>query len=265
MRRFSLFITLLSVYPSIVAGADTDIFIPHVVAGREPVSGLFLKTTFHMWNISAEEVLGRIDLFTNDNKPMDAFIELVGPGMPGYTSSGTFSIPPSGGFMPKTATEWSMPVEDIPFLVGWAKITTSARVGLVVTIAALSRDESKAYTVVTSTSLVPETVTSFSTFGLVDYQAATGLAILNPSATEQREVRVSLFDALGLKKGQRTLTLLPKGKIVQFLHEEAFFPELRDQIVRGPLEVTADGPIAAAAVRVDGTYWSGFQLISPSP
>ncbi|MFB3906517.1 MAG: hypothetical protein ACE15E_24000 [Acidobacteriota bacterium] len=263
----SSFLILLWTCWSLLVAADTDIFIPQVAAGRDPVSGLFFKTTFHMWNLSNEEVSGRIELFKNNGEPMNGFIMVVGPpAMLGYTSSGTFSIPPNGSFMPPTATEWaSFALQEIPYLVGWAKVTTSSPVGLIVTIAALSRDEFKSYTVVTSTSLVTETLTAFSTFGLIDYKAATGLAILNPSETKQREIHLHLFDTFGIQRGERTLTLLPRGKIVQFLHEEAFFPELRDKTVQGPLEVTADGPIAAAAIRVDDTYWSGFQLISQSP
>jgi hypothetical protein len=266
MKRPSWFLILLGVFPCYLAGADVEMFVPQVVAGREANSGLVLKTTFHMWNLSNSEVTGQIDLFQNSGEPMNGFHVIVGPpAQPGYVSSANFDIPANGSFMASTATEWYAPVEDIPLLIGWAKITSSAPIGLVVTLAALNRDEFKSYTVASSTSLTANTLTAFSTFGLIDYQAATGLALLNPSEAEERKVHVTVFDNFGFQRGERTLTLPPHGKIVQFLHEGSFFPELNDKAIRGPLTVTADGPIAAAAVRVDGTYWSGFQLIVTQP
>ena len=259
MKR-AIFAAVAFMLCSRLAAQQQEIFVPQVVAGRDSVSGLFLQTTFYMWSESDTEIEAQIDLFTNDGRPMNAFLLKAGPpAMPEFGSSGTLTIYAHGATRPETTTAWYRPPEEIPFLVGWAKVTTSAPVGLIVTLSSVDIFEGSSR-VVTSTSLTPDPVgVQFSTYGLVTTNAKTGLAILNPSPTEVSEVRIRYFNTLGFDKGEVLVTLPPRGKVVEFLDEKDFFPDILS--LEGTLVITGSRPVSAVAIRVDGLNWSGFRLV----
>ena len=251
-------------YP--LAAQQQELYVPQVIAGRDPASGLFLQTTFYLWNLSSEELEVQIDLVTNDGQPMQAFLfKTTLPPTTEFKSSGSLTLAADGAAMPATTTDWSRPPEDVPFLVGWAKVTASAPVQMIVTVASI-RIFQGASQIVTSTSVTPDPLMArFSTLGLVIDDVVTvrtGLAILNPSLTDPCEVRIESFSSLGLDKREVVFTLPPKGKVVEFLDEEAFFPGV--PYLWGKILVTASRPVSAIAIRVDGLNWSGFRLAAGS-
>lgn len=234
--------------------AQFEHFIPQVVDGvDQPLHpDRFFRTEFHIVNLSQSELSVEIELTQNDGQSMSR-IRSPGLGPGGGTSSrALFVLAPLG--------QRTIGTTNGPFIqIGWAIVRSSGPVGVLATLQYLMSGSND---VVTSTSILTDPPgQKFSTYGRLSASASTGIALLNTSSSETAQVKIQLYDNNGILQDERTIALLPRGKIAQFLNEGSLFTELQN--FEGSIEVSSSVPLAATVIRVDKTFWSTFRVWPP--
>lgn len=247
-----IFVAVTGCHLPQLALAQFEHFIPQVVDGADqPLHpDRFFRTEFHVVNLSKSEVNVEIELTQNDGQPMSR-IRSPGLGPGGGTSSqARFVLAPLG--------QQTVATTNAPFTqIGWAIVRSSGPVGVVATLQYLVSGSND---VVTSTSILTDPPSEkFSAYGRISTSASTGIALLNTSSLKTALVKIQLYNNEGTLQDERTIALLPRGKIAQFLNEDSLFTGL--QIFEGSIEVSSSMPLAATIIRVDKTYWSTFRVM----
>jgi len=245
MSPFLLF-ACIGTLSSVLALADV-VIIPHVVTGMDPASQLDYFTQVHIVDLSGvDAAIGKVTVFSSQGSGAPVFPTgmPVTPAVPVKT----FAIAPKGEATIEIPLWGSLGVF-------WVKVESSSVVGVVVTLQAKERTSS--HDLVTSTSVIPvPPAQRFTAPAFISQDTNTGLAICNPSETENAKIAVKLHDKGGDVVQQRTITLEPLHKMTQLLTEDGLFPGITE--FEGSLEVESVVPITIVVVRVDQTYWSSF-------
>lgn len=139
--------------------------------------------------------------------------------------------------------------------VGYAEITSDFDEPF--GVEAVFRRMSPAGALVTSASVLPQPLTrEFSFLAFANSFARTGIALVNADAENQVDVTLKLLDRFGTVVGEKTLSLAPRAKIVQFIDESTvaadLFPELASQDFSGTMEGRATGPIGVTLIKTEG-------------
>jgi hypothetical protein len=243
--------------------SQNDLFVAQVVAGK---SGDYtFHTEFHVVNLGDVAVEGMLVVTRDDGAPMKVFLEAAGTvgGGLSYRHREPLGIAPGGSDVRETQIR----ATGHPLEVGWARISVSGPIGVVVTLRA--EDTRRGMSgVVTATSLLPDPPTrGFVVAASIEPPPwpRTGIALLNPSAEEGVSVLLRLRDWRGVDIVERVIELGPQEKLVQFLDEDRLFPdfwEIPRKAALGTLTGEATGPVVVTAIRVDDTYWSTFRVFN---
>lgn len=238
--------------------AEAELFVPHVVDGGDSLGGRVtrLQTHIDVLNLGVESVQVEVELTTDDGQPFNAFLESSIHG--GFTNRRTQTLRPG-----ELGRFFTSPFGSI--LSGWARIEASGPVGVQVN---LSRQVSPPGEVVPNTvsrvSYSPrQPGTHFRTFQEFDFGAGendVGLAILNPSATEQAEVRIALIDLIGEEEIETTLAIPPGHKVARFLKSDLFAGNGLGLF--SSVSVTSTIPVSALPISVDGDSWTAGPLLT---
>lgn len=139
--------------------------------------------------------------------------------------------------------------------IGYAEITSTFDEPF--GVEAVFRRMSPVGALITSASVLPQPLTrEFSFLAFSNSFARTGIALVNPQEEGEIVVTLTLLDRFGTIVGEKTVTLPPRGKIVQFIDESTaaadLFPELAGQSFSGTMEVRASAPVAVTLIKTEG-------------
>jgi len=162
----------------------------------------------------------------------------------------TVAIPPKGS--QSISVGGSLPT----LRTGWARLTSTG------TIAGTEFFQLRLGTqVLPRIGLLPAPpVASARLFGFLDEVTNTGIALANPSSTEEATVQIRLVTNAGVLLLSGSTTLPPHTHLARFLNESPFFPGLH--AFEGIIELEANRPIIAAMLRSDDTQLSAAAVMS---
>jgi len=208
----------------------TSFNLPQVANGVDPVSGLNMRTTFLVFNISPTPA----NVTFNVRKPDGTALPVTIEGVANDTSTFTRALAPGASAILQTNGSG-------PLSVGSAAVTSDVPVGV-----------AGIFTLFNGTSFLTEAGVGSSVnrtdFSLpVDVTSSfdTGVAFYNPGDAPVN-VTVLLLDAAGNRIGESIpLTLVPKGQVARFVTE--FFPGRTN--FRGSISVHSTAEVAAITLR----------------
>jgi hypothetical protein len=226
------FMALILLAPGQNWAQSVDYFIPQVADG-----GGF-KTFFTVTNLSAStNAQFFIQVVTDPAYSLNPLLLNI-PGQTGGRSSGTVAIQPGGQVTLSTVGGSSLSV-------GWADITSS-NVGVSAVYVVLDGMGN----VTGAAGVLPQASQASTTvIGLIKPNAKTGVAVLNPSANTAH-ITFKLVDAGGGPVStDRSVTLAPLTRIVQFFNESPLFTDVTD--FDGSVQIDSDVPVQILTIRLD--------------
>jgi hypothetical protein len=205
------------------AQSDAQIqYFPQFVIGGEAT------TLFIVHNTSSGEITVTVDLFLSDGSSLwtQEFQLLAGA---------TETVVPDLALSEVTA--------------GWARVTATGSFS----VTELWQFTDASGELINQVGVAPSpTTTSLRLFAFIrqESEAKTGIAVANPSNTEESVLSVRRLSPEGEPLEERTILLGPLKHSVSFLDEDPYFSELTN--FEGTVEIVATAPIAAVAARLDG-------------
>ena len=106
----------------------------------------------------------------------------------------------------------------------------------------------------------PSTTMKFFAY-LVKGQTNTGLAVANPSGTENAAITLRRYNTMGALVGTSSTTLGPHKHLARFLSEDPWFPGLDD--FEGIVELESTQPVILTMLRSDSALLSSAAVLTP--
>jgi len=242
------------------ASAQFTYYVPQVLDGGVTEEGEeVFQTVFTLVNLSEEVNTVTVSLRTDGGEPFRRFCRAQ-PFGGTVTCDDTrdLAIPPFDSARLATWADLPIPGQDFPrpSLIGWAKIEASHALEPVVT---LTYKESGAG-LLTGTVLPTAPLLEDFTFPATDKcgYGSTGLALLNPSSSEDATVTFMLYDQ-GEILDQRTISLESLGKVALFLDQDGLFTEL-EHCFFGMVRINSSVPLSSGVILLKDNQWIGMPV-----
>lgn len=228
-------------YSSTSSGAR--LIFAHVADGQIPGSGQFYRTTFTLAGNPIYSVHGWLEFFQDNGDPLALTVNGV------TASSFSFDLAMGASLRLSTAGSGSQKV-------GWARILADQPLSCA---AAFSVTDAQG-TIYADVGIGESPANTFFTlFADSRGPSDTGVALVNPSESESRSVRLELFRADGVSMGVETLILPPRGHRARFL-TELFARVSGIQEFEGSLQVSSTGAIAGITLRITGDQLTSLPM-----
>ncbi len=219
---------VFSTIPVLIDETASTLYFPQVADGNG------YRTNLILVNPSGTATTARVDFFAGDGSPLT--IPIRGADRTSY------EMPLDAKGVARLITDGS----SAGIRTGWARVTAPVAIGGSSIFQTVSGGRITAEAGVPSTPLTLHLTTYVESLGL----AASGLAICNPNSGEAA-VTLILRNSLGRIVATTSFRLPPLGHIASFFSGPGqWFPTGFDQF-QGTLEVIANGPVGATALRYD--------------
>jgi hypothetical protein len=255
-------VVLLAVAPGVSAQTQ-DLILPIALNGYT-VAPAHYQTIIRIVNMSPSPAQVTLEAYTNEGTPI-RILELFPIGRSGTKT--VFEIEAGGSVEAFTA-------EDVPALNGWIRLTFDAAATIQASAeAALINAPVGPHPICIrpSTEIVTSAQTTavaaaqkFSGFAVLRPYRKSGFAIVNPSATQNATVFLSLMDFAGRLVSSATLELKPQARVSRFVHE--LMPGAPADFM-GSIRFTGTIPVAVGGVNVlfpEGKFSNNNVSASPA-
>lgn len=259
-------------------GQSTNEMVLPIVFNGPVAERMHYQTIFTILNASGQEIRAALQIYDNAGTPAGVFCSPLAPP----PSSATITLRPNAQYFQFTSA-------DLPFLNGWARLrwegpsSILASVEITQVAAAPSRcllvcnrpsTEKLASAQISALKPEKEFVLPFTING----NRQTALALVNPSATDTVNIKVSLFDTSGENAdlgvpNSFDILLRPLERIADFLwriaqaHSPSGLVVGVPETFQGSVILNADTPFAVGALNVmspEGKFVA-VPIISPLP